>query len=69
MKYIATVIVNNSIDSAYLFDNLDDAEKKIESLISVLFQRELSQKELDCLEEFGEFEVAHFNFAINAVGQ
>ena len=68
MNYIVTVIVNNSIDSAYLFDNIDDAGRKIESLISVLFQRELSQKELDCLEESGEFAVEYFNFAINAVG-
>ena len=66
MKYIAAAIKDNKIEKAYLCDDWDDAELKIERLVGWFFDRLCTEAEANSLKS--GFEIDNFKFSIFNTG-
>ena len=66
MKYISAAIKDNKIEKAYLCNDWDDAELKVERLVGLLFNRLCNETEANSLKS--GFEIDDFRFSIFETG-
>ena len=67
IHYIATRIQNDSLDGAYLFDTLEEALEKAESIARRTLGREVYENERYSLEEIGEFKADTYTFSVYGI--